>query len=158
MKRTLVVLTTLLGLVLFLVGTGGQAGAQGADDAGEAAAGKAVYEQSCAGCHAADGTGVAGRGRPLTGIAAQGDRATHIASITDGKGANMPAFGERLSADEISQVTSYLRLTFVEEAAAEETTTELAVTGVGSAGLAILGMTMVAGGIQLTVWSRRKDS
>jgi mono/diheme cytochrome c family protein len=115
----------------------------------------AVYEASCAGCHGADGTGVAGRGRPLTGIAAQGDRATHVASITDGKG-GMPAFGERLSADEIDQAASYVRLTFVEEAAAAQEE-ELARTGVDSTGLAVIGTALLAGGVQLVIWSRRNE-
>ena len=44
---------------------------------------------------------------PLIGIADQGDRATHVASVTDGKG-GMPAFGERLSADEIKKVAVYV--------------------------------------------------
>ena len=116
-----------------------------------------VFEMSCAGCHAVDGTGVAGRGRPLIGIASQGDRATHIASIADGKG-SMPGFGERLSSDEIDQVASYVRLAFVEAPAAAEQPTELAMTGIDSELLALAGVVMVAGGAQLVIWSRRRDA
>lgn len=150
-----------VGLLLFMLGSAGHVQAQGGDDPGAVADGKAVYEASCAGCHAADGTGVAQRGRPLIGIASQGDRATHVASVTDGKG-GMPAFGERLEASEIDQAISYVRLTFVEEAAAADETadaepTELALTGVGSTALAIVGITMLLGGLQLVVWSRRES-
>lgn len=154
MRRILPALVAITALFVVLLGTG-PAQAQGADDPAQVEAGMAVYEASCAGCHAADGTGVAGRGRPLTGIAAQGDRATHVASITDGKG-GMPAFGERLSADEIDQATSYVRLTFVEEAAAAQEE-ELARTGVDSTGLAVIGTALLAGGVQLVLWSRRNE-
>jgi len=90
----------------------------------------------------------------LTGIANQGDRAVHIDSITTGKG-GMPAFGERLSSDEIEQAASYVRLTFVDEAAATADE-ELARTGAGSAGLAVVGVTMVTGGMYLVTWNRRR--
>lgn len=154
MKRILALTMALSGLLLVLVGAPGQAQAQGADDPAQVEAGQAIYEMSCAGCHGDDGTGVTGRGRPLIGIASQGDRATHVASVTDGKG-GMPAFGERLSSDEIDQAISYVRLSFVDEAAATE---ELARTGVETTGLAIAGVAMLAGGMQLVVWSRRRSA
>ena len=150
-----VVWTAVIALALVLGGVSA-ASAQGGDDPGQVAAGQAVYEMSCAGCHAEDGTGVAGRGRPLTGIAAQGDRAVHIESITNGKG-GMPAFGDRIEADDIEAVASYVRLTFVaEEAAADDTTAEaLADTGVETPVLAITGLTMLAAGGLLVRASRR---
>lgn len=158
MKTTLRTFGTLvfaaLGLALFVMGTSGNAQAQGADNQADVAAGQMVFEASCAGCHGDDGTGVAGRGRPLTGIASQGDRATHVASVTDGKG-GMPAFGERLSAEEIDQSISYVRLTFVQEAAEAAQPTELALTGATTTALALVGLVMVVGGAQLIVWSRR---
>ena len=150
-----VVWTAVIALALVLGGVSA-ASAQGGDDPSQVAAGQAVYEMSCAGCHAEDGTGVAGRGRPLTGIAAQGDRAVHIESITNGKG-GMPAFGDRIEADDIEAVASYVRLTFVaEEAAADDTTAEaLADTGVETPVLAITGLTMLAAGGLLVRASRR---
>ena len=128
------------------------ASAQGGDDPAQVEAGQAVYEMSCAGCHAEDGTGVAGRGRPLVGIASQGDRAAHIESIVNGIGP-MPAFGDLLAAEDVEAVASYVRLTFVaeEEAAAEE----LAETGVETPVLALTGLTMVAAGALLVRASRR---
>lgn len=156
-----VVWTAVIALAMVLGGVSAASAAQGGDDPSQVAAGQAVYEMSCAGCHAEDGTGVAGRGRPLTGIAAQGDRAVHIESIANGKG-GMPAFGDRLEADDIEAVASYVRLTFVaEEAAAEETAAEdtaaeeLAETGVETPVLAITGLTMLAAGGLLIRASRR---
>lgn len=159
MKRLTVVAVAAAGLVLFVLGS--SATAQGGDNAADVEAGGAVYASSCAGCHGAEGMGVAGLGRPLTGIAAQGDRDQHIMSITDGRG-GMPAFGPNLSEEEISQATSFVRLTFVEDAAAADDDAaaaddaELAETGVESTGLAVLGATMLFGGLQLVVWSRRE--
>ncbi len=71
----------------------------------------------------------------------------------------MPAFDGQLDAEQIEQAASYVRLTFVEEAAAEEAaeTEELARTGIESGGLAVAGVAMLAGGIQLVVWSRRRE-
>jgi len=157
MKRTFVALIAALSLsMLVLVAQGtAPAEAQGADDPAQVDAGRIVYENSCTGCHADDGTGVEGRGRPLIGIANQGDRARHIASVTDGRG-GMPAFGERLSSEEIEQAVSYVRLTFVAEPAAAEETTELALTGVNTGAVAVVGAAMIAGGAQLVTWSRRR--
>lgn len=69
--------------------------------------GTAVFAESCSGCHGAAGEGTS-RGRPLIGISAeQPDTAVHVASITDGKG-RMPAFGDKLSAEEIEAVVAYV--------------------------------------------------
>ncbi len=145
-----IVWTAVIALAMMLGGVS-VASAQGGDDPGQVAAGQAVYEMSCAGCHGADGTGVEGRGRPLIGIAAQGDRATHIESIANGKGF-MPAFGDQLDSGEVEAVASFVRLTFVAEEAAAE---ELAETGAETSVLALVGLTMVAAGGLLVRASRR---
>lgn len=155
-KRCAGVAMAIAGLVMVVMTGQSPAEAQGAVAAAQDG-GQAIYEASCAGCHADDGTGVAGRGRPLTGIASQGDAATHIASVTDGKG-GMPAFGSRLSGEEIEQAVTYARVTFVEEAAASGGDTELAVTGVGTTGLTVLGFTMLVGGLQLVIFSKRRQA
>jgi len=154
MKRIFAMTLALSGLLLVVVAGSAPASAQGADDPAQVAQGQVVFELSCAGCHGDDGAGITGAGRSLTGIANQGDRAVHIDSITTGKG-GMPAFGERLSSDEIEQAASYVRLTFVDEAAATADE-ELARTGAGSAGLAVVGVTMVTGGMYLVTWNRRR--
>lgn len=155
-KRCAGLAMAVAGLVLVVMSGPSPAQAQG-EVAAAQDGGQAIYETNCAGCHADDGTGVAGRGRPLTGIAAQGDAATHIASVADGKG-GMPAFGSRLSGEEIEQAVTYARVTFVEEAAASGGDTELAVTGVGTTGLTVLGFAMLVGGLQLVVFSKRRDA
>lgn len=155
MRRFAGVVMAVAGLAMVVMAGQGQAQAQGADDPVQAEMGASVYAASCAGCHGTEGTGVAGRGRPLLGIADQGDRGTHIASVTDGKG-GMPAFGSQLSSEEIEQAISYVRLTFV-EAAAESGDGELAETGFEATGLAVVGFTMLVGGIQLVVFSKRRD-
>lgn len=151
-----IVWTAVIALAMLLGGVSAASAQSAGDDPGQVAAGQAVYEMGCAGCHGEDGTGVAGLGRPLIGIADQGDRATHIASIADGKG-NMPAFGDRIEAGDIEAVASYVRLTFVAEAAADEAPAaqELALTGVETPMLAIAGLTMLAAGGLLVRASRR---
>ena len=137
------------GFCLVLLSFAGPAAAQGADDPAEVEAGQVVFEANCASCHSADGTG-SQTGRPLTDVATEADRSVHIESVTNGKG-GMPAFGERLITDEISAAVSYVRLSFVSQAAepapepepAEEP--ELARTGVETPVL------LVAGGLLLTL-------
>lgn len=120
MLKSLVWLVTAAALLFTFDAASAQ---DGVDDPAQVEQGMAVYESNCVSCHISDGTGSAA-GRPLTDIAMQeADRAVHVASVTNGKG-NMPAWGGTLSADEIDAVVSYLRLEFVSEAAAEDTTAE----------------------------------
>jgi mono/diheme cytochrome c family protein len=135
--------------MLLSVGAGTVAAQGEVDDPALVEAGMAIFETNCAGCHSADGTG-SNAGRPLTGIAAQqSDRSVHIASVTDGKG-GMPAFGERLSADEINAAVTYVRITFVAQDEAE-----LAVTGANDRTLATIGLLTIAAGFALVALSRR---
>ncbi len=72
--------------------------------------GQAIYESNCTRCHASDGSG--GRGPSLQGIAAeQPDQSAGIAQTTGG-GGGMPAFGERLTAEEIQATIDYIWDTF----------------------------------------------
>jgi mono/diheme cytochrome c family protein len=69
--------------------------------------GAALYGASCAGCHGGDGSG--GLGPPLTAVAEKfQDPADQVLVVTAGRG-NMPAFGERLSSEEIAAVVEYTR-------------------------------------------------
>ena len=71
--------------------------------------GAALYGASCAGCHGGDGSG--GLGPPLAGGRMEDrfpDPADQVLVVTAGRG-NMPAFGERLSAEEIDAVVAYTR-------------------------------------------------
>ena len=69
--------------------------------------GAALYGASCAGCHGGDGSG--GLGPPLTTVAEKfEDPADQVLVVTAGRG-NMPAFGERLTPEEIAAVVEYTR-------------------------------------------------
>ena len=84
---------------------------EGAEDAGGAVAidGAAVFADRCAGCHGPDGGG--GTGPQLSDgrvAAAFPNIEDQIVVVTEGRG-GMPAFGDRLSADEISAVVAFSR-------------------------------------------------
>jgi mono/diheme cytochrome c family protein len=69
----------------------------------------AIFGESCAGCHGGDGSG--GLGPPLLSarmLERFEDPADQVLVVTAGRG-NMPAFGERLSAEEIEAVVEYTR-------------------------------------------------
>jgi mono/diheme cytochrome c family protein len=71
--------------------------------------GAAIFGERCAGCHGGDGSG--GIGPRLAGgrvVAVYPDAADEIAVVTNGRG-GMPAFAERLSAEEIAAVVDYTR-------------------------------------------------
>ena len=71
--------------------------------------GAAVYASSCAGCHGDDGSG--GIGPRLSGgavVEAFPDPAEEIEVVTEGR-AGMPAFGTRLTAEEIAAVVEHTR-------------------------------------------------
>ena len=183
-RNSVIVGSALIALTMLLFGFSG-VDAQGAtDDPARVDAGQAVYTASCATCHGADGMGTS-RGRPLIGVADQGDRARHIESVTDGRG-GMPSFGGSLSAEEIEDSVSFVRLTFV--AAPEPTPTpeptavpepepeaeasdsdaadatassgedELAFTGAETQVLAALGVVLIAGGATFVTMGRRRQA
>lgn len=160
--------TGVFALLLFLTVGGSTASAQGADDPARVDAGQTVFENNCSGCHGADGSGSA-TGRPLVGIASENDRDVHIASVADGKG-RMPAFGSRLTEEEVADVVSFLRLTFVadegaaddddaDEAAADDAPAApaLAKTGVESLQVVIIGIAMVLAGLMVLGTGRRSE-
>ena len=76
---------------------------------GGAGDGAAVYADNCASCHGAAGEG--GRGPALAGgavVEAFPEAADQVVVVTDGQG-GMPAFGDRLSAEEIDAVVEFTR-------------------------------------------------
>ncbi len=103
----IVVAVVALGFVVMLFanqpGDGG-----GGGEATDSSPGATIYAQSCASCHGAEGGG--GVGPALAGEVTERfpDAADEIEVVTDGR-AGMPAFGGRLSAEEIEQVVEYTR-------------------------------------------------
>ncbi|HSY52089.1 MAG TPA: cytochrome c [Thermoanaerobaculia bacterium] len=79
-----------------------------------AADGAAVYKTKCASCHGPDGSGLTAMGKALklrdlasADVQKQTDKEL-INETTDGK-AKMPAYKDKLSAEDISAVVAYLR-------------------------------------------------
>lgn len=174
--------TVLAAVFLVLAFASSPASAQDDDDPARVDAGKDVFENNCSGCHGVDGAGSA-TGRPLVNIAAEEDRDHHIASVVDGKG-RMPAFGSRLSDEEVADVVSYIRLTFVADDADAEASADdgeastddgdddgddenesgaddapaapaLAKTGAESVQVVIVGMALILAGIMMLQTRRR---
>lgn len=70
----------------------------------------AIYKTNCAECHGASGEGVDGKGIPLiSGHALHHSEAEHIKQVTDGEGKKMPAFRDKLTANEIKSVVNFVR-------------------------------------------------
>ncbi|MCD9186432.1 MAG: copper-binding protein [Pyrinomonadaceae bacterium] len=71
--------------------------------------GAEIYKTNCAECHGANGEG-AKKGIPLTsGHALHHSETEHIKQVTDGEGAKMPAFKDKLKAEEIKAVVDFVR-------------------------------------------------
>lgn len=89
-----------------------QANAQTTDEGAE------IYSQSCARCHGDDGLGAEGEFPPLAGNPDAGDHDYVVDVVTNGLDGKvilgvtyddkMPPFGDRLSADEIQQVSAFV--------------------------------------------------
>lgn len=77
---------------------------------GDAEAGEAVFRRNCAMCHGADATGMMGMHPALRGAAERLSREGVEVTVRNGRSTNppMPAFGERLSDDEINDVVAYV--------------------------------------------------
>jgi cytochrome c oxidase subunit 2 len=71
-----------------------------------AAKGKTIFETTCKGCHGAEGAGFVGPALAGNDRLEKADFV--IRQITRG-GSDMPAMGQRLSADEIKAVASFIR-------------------------------------------------
>ena len=88
-------------------GTGtDHAGEGGGGETGNAAAGKTIFSDNCAGCHGALGTG--GNGGPdLTTIPEAKDKAKVVEQVTNG-GGGMPAFKGQLTDQQIQDVAAFV--------------------------------------------------
>jgi cytochrome c oxidase subunit 2 len=113
-RRVASAVAVLAATAALALGCGGPDSPEVPEDAGGTAdpvlvEGRDVYQARCASCHGASGGGGAGPalndGRMVD---AYPDVADQIDVIANGRGA-MPAFGERLSAEEIEAVVRYTR-------------------------------------------------
>ena len=84
-------------------GPGGRRG--GGKPVAETATGPEIYAQACQGCHGAKGEGVRG---PALAKAAAMDLPALYKIVHDGKG-RMPAFGSRLTDDQINKVNTVVK-------------------------------------------------
>lgn len=99
---------------MVLAGCGGAApevplGPDGQPDA-VLEAGRSVYGAQCSNCHGNEGQG--GRGKPLNGgraLERYPEIDAMIQVVTEGKGAGMPSFADKLDPDEIEAVVRYVR-------------------------------------------------
>jgi mono/diheme cytochrome c family protein len=110
--------SVLLGIVLFIDAVNGtiDANASAPTNLARATPGQLVYQQNCIACHGEKGLGDGpGAGslpvKPfdLTTHFFQHDETFHFQTILNGRG-YMPAFGPRLSQDQIIDVVAYVRL------------------------------------------------
>ncbi|HEV3002124.1 MAG TPA: cytochrome c [Solirubrobacteraceae bacterium] len=74
-------------------------------DAGRTAQGRQVFGRSCAACHGGDGGG--GTGPRLAGEAAYTDPDVVVEQVRNG-GGGMPAFSDRLSEQELADVSAFV--------------------------------------------------
>lgn len=82
-----------------------------ADDAKAAERGAQVFAENCVSCHGEDGRGNQALGAPDLTDAIWlygGDKATLVHTVSDGRGGVMPAWGGRLSAGTIKELTLYV--------------------------------------------------
>lgn len=93
--------------------TGDDAAEAAPEDAGtgdvEAVAvdGGAIYSRNCVSCHGAEGEGA--RALAIAGIGAVlAENPTPLTNLVTNGGINMPAFGNRLSAEEIDAVVTWV--------------------------------------------------
>ncbi len=67
----------------------------------------ALFADNCAGCHGADGKGGFGSDLSRSSYDYGKDAASVRASIADGRGGKMPAFGSQLSSEEVDALVDF---------------------------------------------------
>lgn len=108
MKKTLLALALALALVLTVAACGGSDNGNAPADGGQTSApaggvdAAALFADNCAGCHGEDGSG--GFGPDLR----EEDNVEGVAERIRQGGDKMPAFGDKLSDDEIQALAEYV--------------------------------------------------
>ncbi len=108
-RRNAISYIALIGISFGLAACGASAIALPADADDQLRVGQQVYTRNCASCHG--GAGGGGLGTQFSDgkiLAAFPDEADEAAVVSGGRN-GMPAFGERLSEDEIDAVVRYTR-------------------------------------------------
>jgi alcohol dehydrogenase (cytochrome c) len=94
-------------------GTGHAGETPPANTSGDAAAGKAIFAENCAGCHGVSGQG--GNGGPdLTAIPAAGNLDSVVTQVQNG-GGGMPSFKGTLTQQQIKDVAAYVVQTIAKQ-------------------------------------------
>lgn len=73
------------------------------------AIGEEIFKTNCAECHGQKGEGSKKGISLIKGHAVHHTEAEHIKQVADGEGKKMPGFKEKLSAEEIKEVVSFVR-------------------------------------------------
>lgn len=81
----------------------------------QVALGQQVFAQNCTPCHGQYGEGRMGPPHNQNGHTWEHSDTELIQIVTDGKNSRMPAFGERLNADEIAAALSYIKTLWTDE-------------------------------------------
>jgi Cu(I)/Ag(I) efflux system periplasmic protein CusF len=82
--------------------------------------GAEIYRTNCSSCHRNNGEG-AKKGISLTsGHALHHSETEHIKQVTDGEGKKMPAFKDKLSAEQIAEVVKFIRTDLQKNTVREE--------------------------------------
>jgi mono/diheme cytochrome c family protein len=113
MRRATLLLAALALAAAPLAGCGGDDGGDGSSGpppdqvvaSGDAPRGDLVFHDNCAACHGRDGEG--GSGPAIAGEEAYTDPEVVVSQIREG-GGGMPAFGDRLSAQELADVSAFI--------------------------------------------------
>jgi mono/diheme cytochrome c family protein len=71
--------------------------------------GSEIYKTNCAECHGGTGEGASKGISLLKGHALKHSEKEYIEQVTDGEGKKMPAFKDKLSAEQIAAVVKYVR-------------------------------------------------
>jgi cytochrome c6 len=96
-KKTIICVGLLAALIALPMASWAQAGAD-------------TYKAKCAMCHGADGKGKMAGTKDLASADVQKQSDADLTkTITDGKPPKMPAYKDKLSADQVKEVVTYIR-------------------------------------------------
>jgi Cu/Ag efflux protein CusF len=80
-----------------------------------------IYKTNCAECHAGTGEGASKGISLLKGHALKHSESEYVEQVTNGEGKKMPAFKDKLSAEQIAAVVKFVREELQKDVSREET-------------------------------------